>query len=40
MVLDSLDIPVADDQPGEKLTVEQIVERARVYTVQILCHDE
>jgi|GEM_PF-5865263 putative serine protease PepD len=40
MVLERLDIPVADNGPGEKLTVEQIVERARVYTVQILCHDE
>jgi len=37
MVLERLNIPVADDQPGGKLTTEQIVERARVYTVQIFC---
>jgi len=40
MVLESLNIPFADDQPGRQLTVEQIVERARIYTIQILCHDE
>ena len=36
--LETLDIPIAGGEPNREVSTQQVVERARAYTVKIICH--